>query len=74
MAPEPLEIVISAGCFRENMDDEVAVVHQYPLSRVITFYADWQLAGFLQLLRHFVGNGVRLPRVGDRAEYEVIGK
>jgi hypothetical protein len=56
------------------MDDEVAVVDQDPFCGAVALAADGQFAGFLQLLSHFIGDRLRLARIGCGADYEIIGE
>lgn len=74
MTPEAFEIVVGAGGFREDMDDEIAVIHENPLGGIIAFDARRQLAGRLQLFSDLVCDGVGLAGVGNRADDEEIGE
>jgi hypothetical protein len=56
------------------VDDEIAVIHQYPLGSVVALKTDRQLAHFLELFPDLVGDGMRLPRICNRADDEEIGK
>ena len=54
------------------MHQEVAVIHQYPFRRIISFNADRQLPDLLQALLNLIANRVPLPRVRNGADDEVI--
>lgn len=56
------------------MDQEIAVIHQYPFGRVVSFNADGQLANFLETLLNVIADGVALTRVRNRADHEIIRK
>ena len=74
MTPEPIEIVIRSSRCRKDMNQNVSVIHQNPLSGVVTFDADWPFPYFLQSRFHFVADCLTLPRIADRADYEEISK
>ena len=54
------------------MHDEVPIVHQNPLRRIVPFDAHRQLADPFQFLADLVGNSVRLPGIRDGADDEEI--
>ena len=56
------------------MQDKVDVIQQHPLGLVVAFYAVGALAGFGELLLHFVGNGLDLAGVGPGTNYEIVGE
>ena len=72
MTPEPLEIVKRARRLRKDMHQEISVVHEDPLAGIVAFDAHGKFTCFLQRLFDFVGNGVRLARVGNRANDKEI--
>jgi hypothetical protein len=43
------------------MENEVAVIHQYPVSLVVSLHADRKFARVLQLFVDFVANRMSLP-------------
>lgn len=45
--PQTFEIVVRAGAFRKDMDDDVTVIHEDPLGCLIAFDAYRELAYFL---------------------------
>jgi hypothetical protein len=56
------------------MHDEIAVVHQDPLSRIVAFHIGGKLAQLLELLSNLIRDGMSLPWVGNRADDEKVGK
>jgi len=56
------------------VDDEVAVVGQYPLGPVVALDAQRSLAALLELELDLVANGLNLPEVGPGTDHEVIGE
>lgn len=56
------------------MDDEVSIVHQNPLGRVIPFHTDRQFSRLFQLLSNFIGNRMALPCIGDGTDQEKISE
>ncbi len=54
------------------MHQKVAVVHQDPLRRLVSFNADRQLANLLKAFLNLIADGMPLPRVRNGADYEVI--
>ena len=74
MTPEPLQIVVRPRGFGEDVDNEVAVVHEYPFCGFIAFDAGSQLAHRFQLLLNFIADRMALPRIGNRADEKEIGE
>ena len=74
LVPEALEIVEEPGFFLEDMYDEVAEVHQYPLGVVVPLYTERQVPSPLELEGNLVANGLGLARVGRRADDEEVGE
>lgn len=67
IAPEPLQLVVSAGLFREDMHQKIAVIHQDPFGIGEAFHADGTLSFVLQALGHFIGDRLNLLLVGTGA-------
>jgi len=59
---------------KTDVDDEVAVVGQYPLGPVVALDAQRSLAALLELELDLVANGLNLPEVGPGTDHEVIGE
>ena len=74
LTPEALEIVQAAGFFLEDVDDEVAEVHQHPLGVVVPLQMEWQVPSPLKLGGNLVADGLGLARVCRGADDEVVGK
>ena len=74
MAPEALEIVIGARGFREDVDEKIAVIHEDPLSGIVAFNADRQFSCLFQAFFDVVADSVRLARVRNGANDEVVGE
>src|SRR6185295_14773862 len=60
VAPQPIQIIVSARLFTENVDHQVAIVHQHPLGIVISLHARRPLPLGLKGGLDFVGNGLEL--------------
>ncbi len=74
MPPEPFQIVVGARRFRENVNNEVAIIHQHPIGGVKPFQAYWKLSYLLQLFGDLIRNGMSLARIARRTYDEVVGK
>jgi hypothetical protein len=74
VTPEALEVIVRARGFREDVNDEIAVIHENPFSGVVAFDAVRQLAGLFQLFFDLVGDRVRLSWIRGGADDEEIGK
>lgn len=56
------------------MDQEIAIVHQYPFRCVVSLNTDRQLADFLEAFLNLIGDGVALARIRNGTDNEVIRK
>lgn len=56
------------------MYQEISVIHQDPLSGLVSFHADRKFAGRFERLLDLVAHRVTLPRIGYRADDEEIRK
>jgi len=74
VAPEALQVVILAGLFAKDVNQEVAVIQQNPFGVLIALHAIGTLPKFAKLRLHFVGNRLNLPRVGAAGNDEKVGK
>src|SRR5712692_8273283 len=62
VAPKTLEIVIGAGARREDVNQEVAIIHQDPLRVFVAFDADREVAVLLQLEADLIGDSLDLAQ------------
>jgi hypothetical protein len=74
MTPQAFEIVEFPRVFREDVDDEIPVVHKNPLGVVVAFDAVRPFAGFCQFVANGVADRLDLSRVGSAADNEEVGK
>jgi len=72
--PQSFEIVISARLGGEDVNEEVAVIHEYPLRVSESFHADRILAELFELRADLFGDGLNLLRIVARAEDEKVGE
>ncbi len=72
--PKSLEVVELSGLFREDMNHEVGVVHQYPITFGMPFDVGRTDSGLSQSLVDIVGDRLGLPGGGARTYQEVVGK
>ncbi len=63
MPPQPFKTVIFARHRRQNVNDEIAVVHQNPFGVLVAFDADRLFAVLLQLLGDGVTDRLNLPLI-----------
>jgi hypothetical protein len=56
------------------VDDEIAIVHQYPFGILVTLDADRQLAAILHSQVNLIADSLILTNVGTSANEEVIGE
>src|SRR5882672_11022535 len=75
VAPEALEIVIAAGLFAENMDDEAAEIEQRPVVRTAAFTM-FRLAFqfFMKLLFDFRADGLHLRCAKPGTDHEIFSE
>lgn len=74
VSPQAFQIVKLASFVREDVDQQIAVISQNPLGRLVAFHADGTVAVGLQLLLDGVTDRLDLADVRPRADQEVIGK
>ena len=74
MPPQPLQIVISAGLRRKNVNQIVAVVGQDPFGGVEALDVHRILAPLAQLQPHFFTDGLDLAGVAAGADHKKVGK
>ena len=74
IAPQPLERVELARLRREDVDDEVEVVHQDPLGAVVALDVRRPHLRGAQRLLDGVGDRLHLPRVLSGAQHEEVGE
>ena len=74
VAPEAFEVVVGAGFFLEDVDNEVAVVYQHPFAAVVAFYADRRFASAFELDVDLVANGLVLFGTGASADDEIVAE
>jgi hypothetical protein len=72
--PQPFEIVVASGSVEENVDNEIAVIHQDPLGVVISFDTDGQVAALLEPEMDFIGDRLILADVGAGTDDEMVGE
>jgi len=73
-SPQAFQAVEAAAVLGENVEDEVAVVEQDPAAGRGPFHEERFDAVILaELVDDAVGNGLRLPLRGGRAQKEVVG-
>ena len=76
VAPQSLQVIKLSGLAVENVDYEIAVIHQHPLASVVAFHARGARPLLLQLLDNRVGYGLHLSRVragGDDGAASLLG-
>src|SRR5690606_3362622 len=74
LAPQPLERVELARLRREDVDDEVEEVEEDPLRAVVALDVRHATIERAQALLDGVGDRLRLPDVGCRADDEHVGE
>lgn len=75
VAPEAFEIVILAGAFAEDVDDEIAVIKQEPFGGAGFAFAMGEVAAVLiEALFYGLSDGAELRLALSGAENEVFGK
>src|SRR5436309_36608 len=72
--PQSFEVIESARLVLEDMDDEVAVINQYPLRSIVALDAQSLCALLFQLLDDLVRNGLHLPHVCAARDNKVVRK
>ncbi len=72
VAPKAFQVVVETGLFREDMDDEIAVINQYPLACLVAFGAHRKFTELFQLPTHFIRDGLALAQVCRGTDDEVI--
>jgi len=74
VTPEALQVVVRARFFLEDVDDEVAEVHQHPFATIVALNADSQVAGVFELKVDFVTDGLVLFGTRSGTDDEVIAE
>jgi hypothetical protein len=63
VTPQALQIIVRTGGFGEDVDQKVAIVHEYPFSGIIAFDTGGKLPGRFQSFSDLVADGVSLPGI-----------
>ena len=75
VAPEAFEVVILAGAFAENVDDEIAVIEQEPFCGTGFAFAMGEVAAALiEALFDGLGDGPKLRLALPGTENEIFGE
>jgi hypothetical protein len=72
--PQPLEFIKRPRFGRENVDQIIPVIRQYPFGVGEAFYADGIFATSFQLLADFFHDGLDLLGIASAADDEKIGE
>src|SRR6202795_4340143 len=72
--PQAFQVVELAGFLGENMDGEVHIVEQHPLSLFVALSVRYAHAQCLQALVPRVGNRLDLPRITSAAHHKVVSE
>ena len=72
--PQPLQIVIGTGALREDMDQEISVIHEDPLSCVVTLDTYRPFTPVLEHQLNFVAGCLTLADIRNRTDDKVISK
>ena len=72
--PQSFQIVESPVFWREDMDDEVGIIHQNPLRLAVAFDMVRGASLFLQPQMDFIGNSLILRRGGSGTNDEAVSE
>ena len=70
--PQPFQIVVGPRLGRENVDQIIAIICQYPLRIVVAFHADRMLAALRELGTDLFADGLDLLWIRAAAHYKEI--
>lgn len=74
VAPQALQVVVLPGAGRENVDQEIPVIHQDPVRIGVSFDTQGKLPGIFETVLDLVGDSLDLARVGPAADHKGVDK
>jgi hypothetical protein len=72
VAPEHFKVVIAAGLFIEDVDDNIDKIEEYPVAPLIARFSEKPKALRLGLLGYLVSDAAHLPVACARGNDEVV--
>lgn len=72
--PHLFQIVVATRVRAEDVNDDVAPIHKYPVAAFFSFYQHRIDAGAFQHRNHAVGERADVPRAGGAGDNHAIGE